>query len=340
MYSFYNDYSSPCCDEILEAIANARNNQYDGYSLDTISDQARDKIRRTIGRADCDVHFLVGGTQANLTVLAMMLRPHEAVIACTSGHINTHEAGSIEATGHKVETVAGVNGKVTAKEVEQLVLARPDEHMVKPAAVYISDSTEIGTIYTLRELEELREVCDKYNLGLFLDGARLFSALSSPLSDITLPDIARLCDVFYIGATKNGALFGEAVVITNDKYKDGFRYIMKQRGGLLAKGFLLGIQFDCLFTDGLGYRLADHANKMALRLYNGLQQAGCRFISPYCSNQLFPILDNRLIEKLSKDYSFAIWEAGERESVIRLVCAFNTPEEKVDEFISAYISLI
>ncbi|MBQ4253267.1 MAG: hypothetical protein II712_00425, partial [Erysipelotrichaceae bacterium] len=200
--------------------------------------------------------------------------------------------------------------------------------------------TEIGTIYTLRELEELREVCNKYNLGLFLDGARLFSALSSPKNDITLQDIARLCDVFYIGATKNGALFGEAVVITNDRYKDGFRYIMKQRGGLLAKGFLLGIQFDCLFTDGLGYRLADHANKMALRLSNGLQQAGCRFFSPNYSNQVFPILDNRLIERLSRDYSFAIWEPGERESVIRLVCAYNTPEEKVDEFIAAYRSLI
>ncbi|MBR0137646.1 MAG: aminotransferase class V-fold PLP-dependent enzyme [Erysipelotrichaceae bacterium] len=340
MYSFTNDYSSPCCEEILEAIASVRNNQYSGYSLDSICDKTRDKIRNEIGKPDADVHFLVGGTQANLIVLMSMLRPHEAVIACESGHINTHEAGSVEGTGHKVETVKGIDGKVTAAEVEQLVLARPNEHMVKPAAVYVSDSTEIGTIYTLKELEELRAVCDKYDLGLFLDGARLFSALTSPLNDISIKDLARLCDVFYIGGTKNGALFGEAVVILSDKYKDGFRYIMKQRGALLAKGYLLGIQFDCLFTDDLGYRLADHANKMAFKLQAGLEKAGCRFLSPCYSNQIFPILDNDLIKKLQEDYSFEMWEPGKEESVIRLVCAYNTPEEKIDEFIDNFKKLV
>lgn len=336
MFSFNNDYSSVCCREIYEALGKVYNDQYDGYGLDVICDRARNKIRKAVDNPDCDVHFLVGGTQANLVVLGSLLRPHEAVIACESGHINTHEAGSIEATGHKVETVPAVDGKVRACDVEKLVLLRPDEHMVKPAAVYISHSTEIGTVYTLKELKELREVCDKYGLILFLDGARIFSALESKLSDLTLKDIARLTDVFYIGGTKNGAMLGEAVVITNDRLKEGFRYVMKQRGALLAKGYLIGLQYDVLFTDDLGYRLARHANAMAEKLQKGLIECGVKFDGPCASNQIFPVLDNEKIETLAKDYLFAIWEKGEEKSTIRLVCAYNTPEEKVDEFIEAY----
>lgn len=339
MYSFKNDYSSSCAKEILERMSECLNDKYVGYGLDEVCESAREKIKKAVGREDADVHFLVGGTQANLTTICSVLRPHEAVIACESGHINVHETGSVEATGHKVETVKAYEGKVRAEDVEELVLARPDEHMVKPKMVYISDSTEIGTVYTLAELESLRKVCDKYGLVLFMDGARMFSALNSDYSDLTLKDIGRLCDIFYIGGTKNGALFGEAVVICNEKYKEDFRYIMKQRGGLLAKGFLLGMQFDCLFTDDLGMRLAAHSNSMAKKLQNSLEALGVKFLNPCYSNQIFPILPNEKIKKIEENFLFEPWGAGEKESIIRLVCTYNTTEEEVDAFIEEYKKL-
>ena len=243
MISFKNDYSEGACPEIMQAMMKTNRLQSDGYGLDPFCEGAKERIRQKVGNADCDVHFLVGGTQANLTIIASALRPYEAVIAAESGHINVHETGAIEGTGHKVIVADSAQGKVTLEGIRKVVTAHTDEHMVKPAMVYISNATEIGTVYTKAELSSIRRICDEYGLYLFMDGARLGSALMASDNDLKLSDIAELCDIFYIGGTKNGALFGEAVVIVNERLKKDFRYMIKHHGGMLAKGRLLGIQF-------------------------------------------------------------------------------------------------
>ena len=323
MYSFTNDYSEGAHPRILEALMETNLTQHTGYGMDEEHcGHARELIRREIGRPDASVHFLVGGTQANLTVIAAALKPWEAVI-CAS-------------TGHKVLTLPDPDGKVTPAMVLEILDSHPDEHMVKPKMVYISNTTEIGTQYTKAELEALSHICRRNGLFLFLDGARLGAALTSSANDLTMADIAALTDVFYIGGTKNGALFGEAVVILNPVLDEDFRYMIKQRGGMLAKGWLLGIQFETLFTDGLFYEMASHATAMADKLRKGLEEKGVSFYSQSVSNQLFPIFSDETIARLSKDFSFNIQaRMDESHQAIRLVTSWDTKEEAVDAILAA-----
>ena len=270
MILFSKDYSEGCHENILKALNQTNYVQTDGYGTDEYCEEAKSLIKEACSSPNADIHFLVGGTQTNFTVIASALKPYQGVISAVSGHINVHETGAVEATGHKVIPLPSDDGKITAQQVEECFLKHCNsdsaEHEVQPKMVYISNSTELGTIYTKSELTELSEVCGKYGLYLFLDGARLGYALTCKENDLDLQTIAKLCDVFYIGGTKVGALFGEAVVITNDNLKSDFRYMIKRGGGMLAKGRLLGIQFKELFTDNLYFEISKHAIEMAEKM--------------------------------------------------------------------------
>ncbi len=339
MYSFRNDYSEGAHPSILKAMSDENLNQKIGYGMDEICEQARSLIRKECNAEQADVHFLVGGTQANLTVIAAALRPYEAVIACESGHINVHETGSIEACGHKVCTAYAKDGKLTPVMIQKIVDFHADEHMVKPKMVYISNATELGTIYYKEELTALHKICKELDLYLFMDGARLGSALTAEGNDLTLADIAKLCDVFYIGGTKNGALFGEAVVINHEQIKKEFRYNIKQRGGMLAKGFLLGLQFKSLFENDLFYSLAKHANECAQRMVTVIKDTGFEFYADSPTNQLFPILPNSLADKISEKYAFQVHEKiNDETSALRFVTSWACPDHIIDEFINDFKS--
>lgn len=334
MYSFKNDYSEGAHPRILQALVETNLEQLEGYGLDRYSLEAAELIKKKIQRSDVDIHLLTGGTQTNLTALSAFLRPHEAAISASTGHINTHETGSIEATGHKIVTVNVADGKLNPSHLQDVLDSHTDEHMVKPKLVYISNSTEIGTIYIKNELEQLRAFCDDNNLLLFMDGARLGSALCSGENDVQISDLPKLVDAFYIGGTKNGALLGEALVICRDSLKADFRYYMKQRGAILAKGRLVGIQFLELFRDDLFFDLASHANKMADKLKAEISKANISFLTDSPSNQIFPILPNAVISELQNKYGFYIWEKVDGDySAIRLVTSWATKEEAVDAFI-------
>ncbi|MDP4162655.1 MAG: aminotransferase class I/II-fold pyridoxal phosphate-dependent enzyme [Bacillota bacterium] len=333
MFSFKNDYSEGAHPRILNALLESNFVQEDGYGEDRYTQKAIELLKGKIG-SDVDIHLLSGGTQTNLTALSAFLRPHEAAIAVSTGHILSHETGAIEATGHKVISVEAENGKLNPSHLKAVLESHTDEHMVKPKLVYISNSTEIGTIYMKSELRELRDFCNDHNLILFMDGARLGSALCSEENDLKLSDLPTLVDAFYIGGTKNGALLGEALVICNDSLKRDFRFHMKQKGALLAKGRLLGIQFLELFKDDLFFDLAMHANKMAYKLRDELGSANYKFLTDSPSNQIFPILPNGAIAELQKNYSFHIWEKVDSDhSAIRLVTSWATKEDAVVAFI-------
>ncbi|MDR7866936.1 MAG: aminotransferase class I/II-fold pyridoxal phosphate-dependent enzyme [Sporomusaceae bacterium] len=335
MYSFKNDYSEGAHPRILSALLETNLEQTEGYGEDRYSLQAAGLLRQSIGCDEADIHFLSGGTQTNLTALSAFLRPHEAVIAANTGHILVHETGAIEATGHKVISVAVSDGKLNTEHIRAVVEGHTDEHMVKPKLVYISNPTEIGSIYNKSELQDISSFCRQNNLYLYLDGARLGSALCSEENDLKLPEMTLLVDAFYIGGTKGGALLGEALVVRTAVLREDFRFHMKQKGALLAKGRLLGIQFLELFRDGLYFDLARHANKMAGLLKNAISGAGYRFLTHSPSNQIFPVLPNRLIEKLQEKYSFYIWEKVDADnSAIRLVTSWATEEAAVSEFIA------
>lgn len=335
MYRFTNDYSEGAYPCILDAIARTNLEGNFGYSRDPHTQHARDLIRAAIGRSDADVHMLVGGTQTNTACLCAFLRPHEAAIAAHTGHICVHETGAIEATGHKcISMPAAPDGKVTPEMVRAAWEMHDSEHMVKPKLVYISHTTETGSIYTTKELEALRAICDELGLYLYLDGARLASALAAGGASLT--DLGRLCDAFYIGGTKNGALFGEAVCIMNPALKPDFRFIIKQHGGLLAKGWLLGVQFIELFSNGLYEEAGRHANHMAVQLKEGIQALGYRFASDSPSNQQFPILPNAVLEQLAEDFNWEVTSRpSETETEIRLVTSWATKQEAVDAFLQA-----
>jgi threonine aldolase len=335
MYSFKNDYSEGAHQDILAALSKTNLEQHNGYGEDAFSLQAAELIKQKIGLDGLDVHFLTGGTQTNLTAISAFLRPHEAAISANTGHVLVHETGAIEATGHKVISVDSSNGKLTAEQVRAVVAGHGDEHMVKPRLVYLSQPTEVGTIYSRREMEQISNVCRELGLWLFVDGARLGSALCAAGNDLTLSILAGLVDAFYIGGTKNGALLGEALVIRADGLKADFRYHMKQKGALLAKGRLIGIQFLALFSGDLYFELARHANRLADQIRQELAQAGYRFLTDSPTNQLFPILPNRVIDELLKDYSFYIWEKVDAEhSAIRLVTSWATPSMAVEGFLT------
>ncbi|WML56107.1 low specificity L-threonine aldolase [Neobacillus sp. PS2-9] len=337
MYSFKNDYSEGAHPRILNALLESNLVQADGYGEDQFTQHAIELLKEKMGRTDVDIHLLSGGTQTNLTAISAFLRPHEAAMAVSSGHILGHETGAIEATGHKIISIEGVDGKLNPTHVKAVLEGHPDEHMVKPKLVYISNSTEIGSIYTKKELEQLRDFCHENNLILYMDGARLGSALCSDENDLKLSDLPELVDAFYIGGTKNGALIGEALVICRDSLKEDFRYHIKQKGALLAKGRLMGIQFLELFRNNLFFDLAMHANKLAGRLRDEISKADIPFLIHSPSNQIFPILPNSVITELEKKYAFHVWEkVDEEHSAIRLVTSWATQEDQVEEFIEDF----
>lgn len=336
MYSFKNDYSEGAHENIIGALVKSNLEQSQGYGEDNYCEEAKKLIKGKLSREDVDIHFLVGGTQTNLTALSAFLKSYEAIVAPSTGHILVHETGAIEATGHKVISVDSADGKITPKDVELTVKAHTDEHMVKPKLVYISNPTEVGTLYTKEELEALRNICNQHGMYLYMDGARLASALTSKENNLVLNDICNLVDAFYIGGTKCGALMGEALVIVNENFKSNFRYYIKQRGAMFAKGRILGIQFLELFRENLYFLLGEYSNKMADKLRLGIEKAGHSFFINTSTNQVFPIFSNELIESLENNFDFSIWEKiDDKNSAIRLVTSWATCEEEVDKFIKS-----
>lgn len=334
MYSFKNDYSEGAHPRILNALMESNLEQTDGYGEDPYTARAVELLKKRIKSSNVDIHFLSGGTQTNLVSISAFLRPHEAAIAANTGHILVHETGAIEATGHKVISIEVSDGKLNPHHIKSVLHAHTDEHMVKPKLVYISNPTEIGTIYKKAELEELSIFCKENNLILYMDGARLGSALCCYENDLELSDLAQLTDAFYIGGTKNGALLGEALVICKESLKEDFRFYMKQKGALLAKGRVLGIQFLELFKDDLYLDLARHANKMAGLLKSGIESMGYNFLIQSPSNQIFPIFPNKVIEKLQEKFSFYVWsKVDDDNSSARLVTSWTTREDAVKAFI-------
>ena len=338
MIQFQCDYNEGAHPQILQRLAETNMEQTIGYGEDKYCEEARELIRKACDNSEIDVHFLVGGTQTNTTVIAHTLRPYQGVISAKSGHINVHETGAIEATGHKVLAIDSADGKLSAEQIEEAMLAHQSEdgpeHMVQPGMVYISMPTEVGTIYTSDELRAISQVCNKYDLPLFVDGARLGYGLCSPQSDLTLPLLTQLADVFYIGGTKVGALFGEAVVIRNERMKRDFRYSIKRHGGMLAKGRLLGIQFATLFTDGLYMHIAQHAIDQAMRIKDALLQKGIPFLIDSPTNQQFPIFSNSQLELLSQKYLFSIWQkVDDSHTAVRICTSWATKTENVNQLI-------
>lgn len=345
MVYFNNDYAEGCHPKVLEALIQTNLEQTPGYGEDDYCACAAGKIRELCERQDVDVHFLVGGTQTNLTVIDAALRPHQGALCAESGHIHVHETGAVEATGHKVLAIPSEDGKITADQVYRTVTVHRNdgsfEHMVQPKLVYISNPTELGTLYTLSELEALSNTCRELGLYLFLDGARLGYGIAAEDNDVTLPDIARLFDVFYIGGTKVGALFGEAVVISHPHLKEDFRYLIKQHGGMLAKGRLLGVQFDVLMTDNLYFDIAAHAVKLANKLRDTMKALGVPFLVPGETNQLFPILPDTVLTELAKKYVFCEQERIDGyHRAVRFCTSWAMKEENVQALCSDLTRLL
>ncbi len=337
MYSFKNDYSEGAHPKILNALIESNMTQEEGYGNDTHTNNAISKIKELVGNQNIDVHLISGGTQTNLIAIGAFLRPHEACISANTGHIFVNETGAIEYAGHKVIAVDSKDGKMTSKQIQEVLNSHVNEHVVKPKLVYISNPTELGTVYTKEEMKNLSEFCKSNNLILYADGARLGSALCVKEANLTLSDMCNFTDAFFIGGTKNGALLGEALVIRNEDLKNDFRYHVKQKGALLAKGRLLGIQFEELFENNLYFELASQANEMANLLTSGLKEANCNFLIDSPTNQIFPILENKLIERLEKKFSFYIWrKIDDTNSAIRLITSWATKKEAVLEFINEF----
>jgi threonine aldolase len=339
-HRFFDDYSEGAHPRVLELLASGNLAQEPGYGEDALSERAVALVRQAIGNQDAAVHFVSGGTQANLVALASMLRPHESVIAADTAHIHVHETGAIEATGHKINLVPNRDGKLTPQQVRAVVAQNADEHMVLPRAVLNAQATESGTLYAKAELTALSRCCRELGLYLYLDGARLGPALASRVADITLAELSALVDMFYLGGTKNGALLGEAIVINNLALHAHFRYHLKQRGALLAKGRLLAAQFVALLEDGLYFELAGHANAMAARLADGLRGRGVRFASEPVANQVFPILPDAVVAALREHYGFHVWSPSDgTHSTIRLVSSWATRPDAVDMFLDDFAVL-
>lgn len=339
MISFRNDYSEGAHPRVLEALARNNLTTTCGYGMDSFCDEARSVIRRRFACPDADVHFLVGGTIANTTVIAASLRPWEAVIAAETGHINVHETGAIEASGHKVCAIDAPDGKLTCALVREVLRRHcdgQDEHMVLPRMVYVSNATELGTIYTKAELTALHKLCREKGLYLFLDGARMAASLVAQGNDLAPEDYAQCCDVFYIGGTKNGLLFGEAVVITNDALKPYFRNMIKQRGSMFAKGFLFGTQFCAYFEDELWLDMARHAVQQAQRIAAAAVEKGYRLYADSPTNQIFVILSHEQIAALGQRFAFECnGRVDETHEAVRFVCSWATRSEDVDALIDA-----
>ena len=335
---FASDYMEGAHPRILERLMETNLIKTEGYGLDAFSESARAKIRKACGTPEADVFFLVGGTQTNATMIDAMLRPYQGVIASEAGHISTHEAGAIEFGGHKVLTLPHHNGKLAADGIRDCIQGylQDDnhEHMVMPGMVYISQPTEFGTLYSLEELERISTVCRENGVPLYLDGARLAYALACPENDVSLPDLGRLCDAFYIGGTKCGALFGEAVVIPRHQAIPHLFTIIKQHGALLAKGRIAGIQFDTLFTDGLYEQVGKTAIDAAGRIRRALEEKGYQLAFPSPTNQIFPVLDREKAKALSEKVEMSFWEnRDEDHTVFRIATSWATGDDEVNRLI-------
>lgn len=334
-FSFKNDYSEGCHPNILQALLKSNFEQQAGYGEDEYSLQAKKLIKEKINKPDSEVYLVSGGTQANLIVISSVLRPYQCVISAAPGHILNNETGAIEATGHKVLSIETADGKLKPSDIVPVLESHSNiPHQVMPKLVYISNSTELGTIYMAEELEELSDFCRQNGLYLFMDGARLGHGLTSEISDLTLERVAELTDIFYLGGTKNGALIGEAIVINNQVLQPDFAFNIKQKGALLAKGRLLGIQFMELMKDDLYFDLAKHANQQAMKIKNALKEKGVEFLADTYTNQIFPVMNNDLIKILSEHFEFFVWKKmDENSSAIRLITSWNTGDEAVERFI-------
>ena len=345
MIRFNCDYQEGAHPRILEKLMETNMVQTCGYGEDEVCDEARALIRDLCQAPDAYVQFLVGGTQANFTLLAAALRTYQGVLSAETGHIAVHETGAVEATGHKVLTLPQKDGKITADQVDEYCRLHfsdeAHEHLVMPKALYISEATELGTVYNRAELSTLREVCDKWKLYLYIDGARLGYGMASEGCDVDLPFMAKVADAFYIGGTKQGALFGEAMVITNDELKRDFRYVIKQKGGMLAKGRLLGLQFMELMRGGLYFELAEHAVSLAMKLKYALKDMGVSFLVDSPSNQQFAILPDKVLSELGKKYSYSYQQRMDAEnSAVRFCTSWATKEENVDMLIEDIRALL
>lgn len=327
--SFKNDYGQLAHPRILDALCRYGQETNIPYGLDVHSQHAASLIKDAFGVHSGEVYFLAGGTQTNVVFLSYALKPYEGVIACASGHINVHETAAVEGSGHKIIVVPGHDGKVYPRDIQAVMESHLDEHMVKPRVVYISDSTEIGTIYSKEELLALKKACDAYGLYLFLDGARLGSALTCKDNDLDPKDLGSLVDAFYVGGTKNGLLLGEALVIVNDRLTKDFRHHIKNKGAMLAKGYLIGIEFEEAFKDGLYFQLAKETNKTADLLKEGLKRLGLD--APYSpTNQVFVTLPRDTALSLIEEFGCELWANDGDKTTIRFVTSFMTDEEEVD----------
>lgn len=335
---FASDYMETAAPEIMEALAGLAGKKFTGYGSDVISESARRKILASAGAPEGEVYFLVGGTQTNATVIDTMLRPHEGVIAASTGHVSVHEAGAIEYGGHKVLTLPAKDGKIGAADIDGLAGTywndENHEHMVMPAMVYISQPTEYGTLYSLKELEEISAVCRKWKLVLYVDGARLAYALSAKGNDVTLKDLSRLTDVFYIGGTKCGALLGEAVVFPKKGTVPHFFTMVKQHGALLAKGWAAGLQFDTLFTGGLYEKLGKKGDEMADRIRQALDEKGYVQDVRNSTNQIFITLTHEKARALSKKVEMGFWENKGDKVVMRIATSWASTEEETEKLIA------
>lgn len=338
MHSFTNDYSEGAHPKVLELMMKSNFEQNIGYGLDKHSDKAREMIREWTELPNADIHFIPGGTQTNMLVISSLLRPHQCVIAADTGHINVHETGAIEATGHKVVAMPAKDGKLTPAAIQAALDHHVGEHMVQPRMVYISNTTELGTIYNKAELSVIREICLKNGLILFLDGARLGAALTCKSNDLSIAELAKLVDVFYIGGTKNGALLGEALVFCREDLSTDFRYMMKQRAAMPAKGFVLGMQFEALMQDDLYMKLAAHANEMAEKAARIFAERGFTFYAPPCTNQIFPIVPNEMVKGLIDEFGcLDQTKIDEDHTCVRFVTSWATTNESID-YLRAYLN--
>lgn len=337
MIYFQSDYSQGAHPKVMEALMQTNLEHTVGYGVDEHCNHAAQMIRDLISVPDCDVHMMVGGTPCNVTVIAAALQPYEAVVAARTGHIYSHETGAVEGTSHRIITMPGVDGKLTPELIDRAWLEHEDEHTVLPRMVYISQPTEIGTIYSKAELTSISQKCKERDMLLYVDGARLGSALTCEENDLSIQELAGLCDAFYIGGTKNGALFGEALIIRNPAIGTNFRYMIKRQCGMLAKGRLMGVQFEALLdggTDSIYFSMAKHANILAARLRDGLNSFGVKFYSNSPTNQIFPVLPRTVVEELAKEFAFHEW-APEQDGMvpIRLVTGWGTQDSEVETFL-------
>ena len=344
MIRFNNDYSRGAHPRILQALADTNAESYGGYGIDPWCEKAAAEIKKYLDCPDADVHFLVGGTQANFTVIAAALRPYQSVISADSGHIHVHETGAVEHCGHKIQTLPAVDGKITAAQIaeEARLYAESDipEHITQPKMVYLSFPTEYGTIYSRRELEEISAVCRQYEMYLFIDGARLGYGLGAEDADVTIQDIARLSDVFYCGGTKCGALCGEAVVLVNPELRSHFRSYIKQNGAMLAKGWLLGLQFYTLFQDGLYFEITRQADEYAMQIKRAFAAKGIPSYIESSTNQQFVVMENRMLERLSQKYVYEFEKKiDETHSCVRFCTSWYTTQAEVDELTADIMAL-